>query len=256
MKTLLQNSPLLIHPHANQRLSLGEVSLAYLLERKRRKTVAIYVRNEGVLVRAPLRTPQKWVDQFLVEKQSWVLAQLLRLTEKEQTRKRYCWEEGAPYLYLGRVIQLKVLEGTCSYAVLDQERSYLQVSLSGFKALSKDKRSEKIAQQVERWQRQAALDFYLERIQHFQEVLGVKPKKVGLTQARTRWGSASSKGGIRLHWRLLELPAELLDYVIVHELAHLIEMNHSQRFWNIVQQVLPDYKARRHRLRAVELWER
>ena len=80
--------------------------------------------------------------------------------------------------------------------------------------------------------------------------IGVPVPPVGLTQARTRWGSCSARG-IRLHWRLLHLPAELIDYVVAHEVAHCVHMNHSPRFWALVGQVVPDLAARRARLRQL-----
>ncbi|MDM7463197.1 M48 family metallopeptidase [Tepidimonas taiwanensis] len=86
---------------------------------------------------------------------------------------------------------------------------------------------------------------FAERVAHYAPLLGVAPARLRVSDARTRWGSASSRGTIALNWRLVCLPPALLDYVVVHELAHLREMNHGPAFWALVAAVLPDYAQRR-----------
>lgn len=95
-----------------------------------------------------------------------------------------------------------------------------------------------------------ALDWHCERVQALCARLGRPPPPVRLTNARTRWGSCSSRSGIRLHWRLLHLPPALIDYVVAHEVAHLVEMNHSPRFWAVVETLCPDWRRARRQLRA------
>lgn len=100
---------------------------------------------------------------------------------------------------------------------------------------------------------QQAQAVFTERMNHYAPLLGVHWRTLSLSQANTRWGSASSNGTIRLHWRLVQMPPEVLDYVVVHELAHLREMNHSARFWALVEQILPDYKQRQLQLKRTAL---
>ena len=89
-------------------------------------------------------------------------------------------------------------------------------------------------------------------MERFAPLVGKAPQQVRITSAKTRWGSCSAKGGLNFSWRLLLAPPEAVDYVVVHELAHLVEFNHSPRFWAIVKGILPDYKARRQSLKAVQ----
>lgn len=89
-------------------------------------------------------------------------------------------------------------------------------------------------------------------VERFAPLVGKAPQQVRITSAKTRWGSCSAKGGLNFSWRLLCAPPEAMDYVVVHELAHLIEFNHSSRFWAIVEGILPDYKARRQSLKEVQ----
>ena len=92
-----------------------------------------------------------------------------------------------------------------------------------------------------------------QRLNQHAPLLGVRWSRLSLSHARTRWGSARQDGHIRLHWRLVHLPLSLVDYVVVHELAHLHEMNHSPRFWAWVERILPDHRERRVSLRQVDL---
>ena len=97
--------------------------------------------------------------------------------------------------------------------------------------------------------RQRALGWFAERVAAYCQRLGQPVPPVRLTAARTRWGSCSQASGIRLHWRLIHLPPALGDYVVAHEVAHLLEMNHSPRFWAVVAFLYPDWQAARARLR-------
>ena len=99
-------------------------------------------------------------------------------------------------------------------------------------------------------QRQAR-ELFAHRVQHFAGQLGVQVKRIALSSARTRWGSASADGSIRLHWRLMHFSHSVIDYVVAHELAHLREMNHSPRFWEVVRSVMPEFDAARDQLRRV-----
>ena len=97
-----------------------------------------------------------------------------------------------------------------------------------------------------------ALKVIPERVEYFAKVIGVTYGKITVRNQKTRWGSCSSKGNLNFNWKLVLMPEEVLDYVVVHELAHRKEMNHSERFWNHVEKVLPDYQARRKLLRELE----
>jgi predicted metal-dependent hydrolase len=105
---------------------------------------------------------------------------------------------------------------------------------------------------VQSWLQREALRVFAERAAHFAERLGVRVTRLSLSSAASRWGSANANGAVRLHWRLIEHPLETIDYVVAHELAHLREMNHSARFWKIVESVVPDYREVRRGLRFAE----
>jgi hypothetical protein len=116
-------------------------------------------------------------------------------------------------------------------------------------ALPEDASEQRIKDAVQGWLQTEALRIYAERIPVFEQQLGVKISQLKLSSASTRWGSATSDGKIRLHWRLVHFGPDVIDYVIAHELAHLREMNHSPRFWQVVESVLPGFEQARRALR-------
>jgi hypothetical protein len=107
-----------------------------------------------------------------------------------------------------------------------------------------------IREAVQSWMQRQARRLFEERCQHFAPQLGVRVRRLSLSSAATRWGSASADGSVRLNWRLIHFTLPVIDYVVTHELAHLREMNHSAAFWDVVRSVLPDYEHRRGALRA------
>jgi len=118
--------------------------------------------------------------------------------------------------------------------------------------LSAGRRIVRLTKKEEAAYKQQAKAYLQQKCRHFSEVMGVRHGEVRISGAKTRWGSCSRKGTINFTYRLMFVPEELADYVVVHELAHLKEMNHSGRFWYVVEQVMPDYRARRKKLREFE----
>jgi len=100
--------------------------------------------------------------------------------------------------------------------------------------------------------RARASEILPERIANYANLMGLAPAQVKISGAKTRWGSCSSKGNLNFSWRLMLADDDVIDYVVVHELAHLREMNHSPRFWAIVAQAMPDYKLRQKRLKKLQ----
>ena len=108
---------------------------------------------------------------------------------------------------------------------------------------------EQIRDAVQSWLQRQARRIFEERCAHFAERLGVRMRRLSLSSARTRWGSASADGSVRLNWRLVHFAMQTIDYVVVHELAHLRHMNHGPEFWEVVRSVVPDVDAARRRLK-------
>jgi predicted metal-dependent hydrolase len=188
------------------------------------------------------------VDDALQERAAWILDKLSEQLEraKRVQAARVLWREGASVPFLGESVVL-VIDPQVAGAVLDAEapglaglpRRVLRVGLS------QQASSEQLREAVQSWLQRQARRVFEERCAHFAPRLGVRVRRLSLSSAATRWGSASADGGIWLHWRLIHFTLPVIDYVVAHELAHLREMNHSRAFWEVVRSVVPDYKQMR-----------
>lgn len=238
---------LLRHPRANRECRLGDVALAYEFRRARRKTIGLVVNTHGLSVRAPLWVPEAEVQRFLLAKAPWVLAKLQAVQARPQP-PAMVWAQGASIDFLGQPLMLSLdpahrFEG----AGAGLQGSQLCV------ALPADCGPQRLRDTVQAWLTEQARGHLTQRLEHYAPVVGVRWTRLRLSSATTRWGSAHADGAIHLNWRLIHLAPELIDYVVVHELCHLHEMNHSPAFWRLVEAVLPDQAERRRALRRVTL---
>ncbi|WP_077034024.1 M48 family metallopeptidase [Pelomonas sp. KK5] len=224
---------------------LGEHRVQYELKRARRRSIGFIVGADGLRVSAPRWLPQAAIDSALVHKSDWILRKLVEQRERAQRLQasRIEWRDGATMPYLGEPLRL-VLRPEQSGVTLDEEGGALLVG-----GLPQAAAEEQIRDTVQAWLQRRAKAFFEPRCQHYAAELGVTMKQLRLSSAQTRWGSASADGSIRLHWRLIHYAPSIIDYVVAHELAHLREMNHSPRFWDLVRSVMPDFEEARGRLK-------
>ncbi len=213
--------------------------VVYLLKRSpRRKTVALRIDAGGLTVSVPLRVSQGWLDRLLQDKAGWVLQKLDALRAAPSTE----WRDGEALPFLGRRLKLCLVPGRVrAPAVLADERLLVGVEDAV--------EAGRIEARVLDWYRRQALAHFGERLELYARRLGVPLPLMRLSSARTRWGSCNARGEIRLNWRLIKAPPEQIDYVVAHELAHLVEMNHSPAFWATVARIFPDHAAVRRELR-------
>lgn len=238
------------HPQANRELLLQGVPVAFELQRVRRRSIGLTVASEGLRVRAPRWCSLSDIDRVVLARGAWVLDKL-REAERRRTHQAQAgieWRDGGRLPVLGRELTLR----------LDPAHSFQGqgAAVRGDEllvALPHGCAPERLRELVRAWFLREAASCYAERVAVHAPALGVQARRVALSQAQTRWGSASSSGVIRLSWRLLHCRVELLDYVVVHELAHLREMNHGPAFWALVAQRLPGHQALRRELQTCVL---
>jgi predicted metal-dependent hydrolase len=228
------------HPAANRHAQVQGVMVSFRFERSRRKSIGFLVGADGLVVRAPNWVTLREVDAAVQEKGAWIVAKLQQFKERqtEQFQKAIEWRHGAEVPFLGRNLQLCVLERGVGRVhgqdlPLDQ---VLPVTVPPGASVTQVRDAAQV------WLKKQAKALFEERLHHFAPLLGVRWQKLSLSSASTRWGSARTDGHIRLNWRLVHLPTSQIDYVVVHELAHLREMNHSPRFWETVGEAPVDLK--------------
>lgn len=249
---------ILAHPQAERSIQLGGVCVAYAFARGQRRSIGLRIDAEGLSVRAPTRTPLAEVEAALRQKADWILRKLAEAQDRDRRQQawRLVWEDGAQLPYLGEPLTL-VLDPTHGFdgagaALHRAECGTRQLRVS----LPRQAEARQVRDAVQAWLMREARRHFTERLDHFAPQLGVRWTRLGLSSAQTRWGSAKADGSIRLNWRLLHFRPATIDYVVVHELAHLRVMDHSPQFWDTVAQVLPDHARRRASLReTLPLWE-
>ena len=252
------------HPQASREVRLGHALVAYEFKRGQRRSIGFSVGPHGLAVRAPKWVPLHEVDAALQEKSAWILRKLQEVRERHArlAEHRIEWRDGTTLPFLGQRVVLR-LDPTHGFAAAGAEliaadvpNPEAAVSTSGSLqpmtlrlSLPQHASPDQIRDAVQAWLMRQAKRVFQERLDHFAPLLGVQWKKLALSNAGTRWGSASADGSIRLNWRLVHFRMAVLDYVVAHELSHLREMNHGPRFWDTVQSVVPDYAALRRQLR-------
>lgn len=223
---------------------LNGLAVEYEFRRSKRKSIGFLVNENGLRVTAPARATLKAVEQALMEKSQWITAKIRYFFEQTEKRKTQPLPlgEGTSLPFLGRDLVLRLKEAGLENVQMMPEKGELIVKAGN----TANQTAESI---LKSWLQQQAHGIFLQRLAFYSEKLGVPFLSFSLSSARQRWGSCSVSGNIRLNWRLVHFPLHLIDYVVVHELAHLREMNHGRRFWNIVQEAFPDYKKARKELR-------
>jgi predicted metal-dependent hydrolase len=176
----------------------------------------------------------------LREKAHWIVEKLEGWQAEKASAPR--WIDGEVIQFVGDPFSLRVAASLFDAPPLLQRRQlFVHVTDCTDEAT--------VERMVIQWYQHQAEVLFRQRVAHFAALMNVTPRAVRLSSARTQWGCCTAQGNVRLNWRLIRLPLRLIDYVVVHELAHLVELNHSAAFWQIVKSVCPDYAMRRAELR-------
>jgi predicted metal-dependent hydrolase len=198
----------------------------------KRKTIALIIETDGSLtVRAPLRFSRDRIEQLVIEKEAWIRERQERI--RLHTTAPHCFEIGELFYYLGKTYPLR-------YA----DRQPQPLVLSDSFQLKRNLKP-RAKQVFTAWYRDQARQIINERAQLLGNRYHLFFKEIHITRARTRWGSCSSRGALNFSWRLVMAPPEIIDYVIIHELAHLKIPNHSSGYWKYVEQLSPNYRTLR-----------
>ena len=235
-----------VHPLASRQIQLQETTIAYAFQRVKRKTIGMSVGADGLEVRAPRWATVASVEAVLHEKSAWILRKLQESQERQKQMRHTIieWRDGTTLPFLGEqwVVRLDPEHQSLPTSHQDAAPKCLHI------ALSLHAQPGQIRDAVQAWLMQQAKLNFTQRLDHFAPQLGVQWKRLSLSNASSRWGTASADGSIRLNWRLIHFKQDVIDYVVAHELSHLRVMNHSPQFWETVGSLVPDYQQRRHAL--------
>ncbi|WP_046227952.1 M48 family metallopeptidase [Paenibacillus dauci] len=202
-------------------ITIQNQNIACNVQYSKRKKVSIQLDPNGLLtVKAPNGTPEDAIIRLVEQHSEWVLDNLRRLSSRQPAPEARAYEDYGTFMYLGREHKLEELIETT-----DADEDMLRNRLKKFYFSS----CKKVINQ---------------RIAAYQQQLKVKPKSIDIVESTTKWGSCSFDKKLTFNYRLAMAPVEVIDYVIVHELCHLLHMNHDRSFWRKVGGIMPDYKEK------------
>ena len=229
----------------SRHVRLHGIDISYVLERSRRRSrIAFVVDETGLTVRAPWLASASAIDTAIGATSRWILRKLDEWAQRPPVRGRQ-WCSGESVDYLGLPITLAVVEDRLlPLTELGEDRVLRVGTPPGGSAKF-------VRSAVVTWYRRHARRHFPERVTHFAGSLGVEMPRVLVSDASSRWGSCNSKREIRLNWRLMQAAPHLVDYVVAHEVAHLVHLNHSARFWRAVEKLFPGHQSARAELNSV-----
>lgn len=202
--------------------------------RSKRKSIALIVGIDGsLIVRAPYKTTSKQIEAFVKEKEGWIRSKKEIATKLPRYKPKE-FMPGEEFIYLGEIYTLVLVDEQSEPLVLSEHFLLLRSVVLNAKEV------------FTQWYKNQAKQVITARVNIFAEKYDFEYKRINITSAKTRWGSCSSKGSLNFTWRLVMAPQDVIDYVIVHELAHLKINNHSMEYWRELEQIMPDYRDRKN----------
>ncbi len=227
--------------------------ITIIRSRRRKRTVALHVQQDGSLrVLAPQRTSVKWIKSFIAERALWI-EKRRQAIQSNAKKPSLLFEDGAKLPFYGNEITMFLYTSEENKAITNSyhhETSELHIVLPA--QMSLETRKEEIKTELTLWYKKQARTHLPERVELWSKRMNLKPSRLFFSNTKQQWGSCNHKNEIRLNWHLILASPELIDYVIVHELAHITHKNHGHSFWSLCIDTLPDTVKRRQALRK---WE-
>ena len=222
----------------------GDKTIEFEVEYRNRKTLAIQIQPvDKILVLSPKGIPAEIIKEKVKSKSKWIIKKLLDFKDMRYLPFNREFVNGEAFMYLGRNYSLQIL--------LDKNLQRIKVELSDGKLsiYTPIKEQPVLKKAMEKWYRREAKKIILKRIEFYKPKVSIEPRAIKIKEQKKRWGSCTSKGDLLFNWRTVMAPSPVIDYIIVHEMSHLTNKNHSSKFWKSVELILPDYKIRKKWLR-------
>ena len=209
-----------------------------IIRTNRIRTATIKVIGNKVHISVPRLLSDARIKDLLVKKGTWIKKKLIDCSQLSIPKSKE-YVNGESFQYLGRNYRLKVIKGVEAGVKLN--KGYIEVTTN---KLVKTTANE-IREQLINWYMDLALTRFQVKTQQYAKLLGVNPNSIKVRDYKSRWGSCSIKGDVSFNWKVILAPQKIVDYVIVHELAHMIQHNHSPKYWKLVARILPNHQEYR-----------
>jgi len=215
-------------------------TIAFEVRYRNRKTIVIRIEPlEKILVDSPVGLSENYIKEKVKSKGKWIIKKLLAFKETGYLPSGKEFKDGENFLYLGKNYLFNVILDTSIV------RPEIRLSEDKISVISPSKDYATLRTAMEKWYKKEAEKNVLKRIEYYKSQLRVNPGEIKIKEQKRRWGSCTSKGSIYFNWRIIMAPIAVFDYILVHEMSHLIHANHSPRFWKLVESIIPNYKDRK-----------
>ncbi|SHK06807.1 hypothetical protein SAMN02745163_03142 [Clostridium cavendishii DSM 21758] len=224
--------------------------MEYKLIRSKRKSIGIKISLEkGIEVRAPLKASERSINKVIMDNKLWIAETWEKLLKEERGKKVIKYEEGNKLFLFGKLLPIEIRVG--SNNKLNCERDKFIFTL--VEEIIRDQKTKEIICRdlFENFLRNTAKTYLIDRTIALAKMYNFTVNNIRIKKVKTRWGSCSSKNNINLNLKLIMADKKAIDYVIIHELCHTKELNHSKRFWTLVEDLIPDYKEQQKYLKEV-----
>ncbi len=223
----------------------GDKKIEFEVSYRNRKTLAIQIEPlANILVISPVNLSEEIIKEKVKSKGRWIIKKLLDFKNTGYIPFEREFVNGESFMYLGRNYSLQIIINK------DLLRSKVSLVDSKIQIVSPTKEKEILKKVLEKWYRREAKEIILKRIEFYKPRFSIEPRQIKIKEQKKRWGSCTSKGDLLFNWRTVMAPSPVIDYIIVHELSHLANKNHSRQFWKTIENILPDYKNRRKWLKV------
>lgn len=226
------------------KIEYGTETIEFSVVYRKRKTIEIGVEPPNIVsVVAPEGMEEDIIQKHVKIKANWIVKKLyeIRTIQSRQLDREYI--NGESFMYMGRNYSLRIVEDKTI------KRAMTKLYQGKFIIATPTRDEIKLKESMERWYRQKAYDKVIERVTYYQKYFSIKPSDIKVKEQKKRWASCTSKGELLFNWRCAMAPSFALDYIVVHEMSHLIHMDHSKEFWHLVGRIMPDYEKRREWLK-------
>ena len=205
----------------------------FLKRTNRRKTVSFQIKEGYVQVTAPKFLSEKEISKLIFKKRQWIKNKII-FQNSLPIHKPKKFITGETFLYLGKGYKLEVHDSNASNVYLKKDKIIVNCKTT----------KSKVKVLLEKWYKKESIKVLENKTEKFSKIIGVQPRSIFIKTYTARWGSCSSQGNVIYNWRIVMAPDSVINYVVVHELCHLIHHNHSPNYWNSVREYLPEYKEK------------
>jgi predicted metal-dependent hydrolase len=232
----------MIHSYLNE-------TIHFDISYKNRKTLGLRIDYYGnVEVDAPKGTPEEIVRQFLQEKWDWILLKKREMQERMAGSKQMVYKSGEDLLYLGKSYPIKISHDS------NLEQDHVIFEVDHLYIFVQKLEDERIKQALKRFYYQQCKSLVEKSVRAHQVHFKSKPRSIRITDSKANWGTCDSQQQLTFNWKLAMAPQRVLDYVVVHEMCHMVHLNHDRSFWRLVGRIMPDYEEQENWL-ALSNWK-